>query len=87
MNSYNDLLVASIALVGSASALAAAIGPWQHPYRLRSIEHVVDRFGMPVARCVWILIAVVSLVAAVAIASGIRPGYAKPDQGLTAPAR
>ncbi|MEM6365583.1 MAG: hypothetical protein AAF745_14235 [Planctomycetota bacterium] len=78
MNPYNDLLVASIALIGSFLALAISLGPWTTPYRLRSISHVVDRYGMPAARCVWIMIALVSLFAGVAIAGGFRPSFAKP---------
>lgn len=78
MNSYNDMLVASIALIGSVFALAISLGPWTTPYRLRSISHVVNRYGMPAARCVWVVIALVSLFAGVAIASGLRPGFAKP---------
>lgn len=82
MNSYNDWFVAAVALIGSAAALAVGLGPWKTPYRLRSIAGIVDRYGMAAARSVWIGVAIVSLVAGIAIANGIRPGYAKPDQGL-----
>ncbi len=78
MNSYNDMLVASVALIGSFLALAISLGPWTTPYRLRSISHVVNRYGMTAARSVWIVIALVSLLVGVAIASGFRPGFVKP---------
>ena len=87
MISYNDLFVATIALIGSAAAIAVGIGPWRKPYRLRSIVSIVDRFGMTAARGVWIAIAIISLIAGIAIASGMRPGYAKPNQGLIDSAR
>lgn len=87
MNSYNDLFVATIAFVGSVSALAVGIGPWQSPYRLRTIGTIVDRYGMTAARAIWVLVAVISLVAGIAIASGIRPSYAQPDQGSVGSAR
>ncbi|MCA9136988.1 MAG: hypothetical protein KDB00_09515 [Planctomycetales bacterium] len=82
MNSYNDWFVATVALIGSAAALAAGLGPWENPYRLRTIAGVVDRYGMVVARAVWIVVAIISLIAGIAIASGVRPSYAKPDRGL-----
>ena len=81
MSSYNDLLVATVAFVGATLAFAAGVGPWTQPYHLRSIAFVVDRYGMTIARVVWIFVAIVSLVAGVAIATGIRPGYAQPNQG------
>jgi hypothetical protein len=87
MISYNDLFVSSIALIGSAAALAVGFGPWRKPYRLRSIAIIVDRFGMAAARGVWIAVALVSLIAAISIASGVRPGYAKPSQGSVDSAR
>jgi uncharacterized membrane protein YphA (DoxX/SURF4 family) len=87
MISYNDLFVSSIALIGSAAALAVGIGPWRNPYRLRSIAGIVDRYGMTAARGVWIFVAVISLIAGIAIASGIRPGYAQPNQGSIGSAR
>lgn len=83
MTSYNDLFVATVAIVGAALAFAVAVGPWQNPYRLRSIASVVERFGMSVARGVWIAVAIISLIAGIAIASGIRPGYAQPGHGQT----
>lgn len=79
MSSYNDLLVSTVALIASAAALAVGVGRWQNPYRLRTIATVVDRYGMTAARGVWIAIAIVSLIAGLAIASGMRPGYAQPN--------
>ncbi|QDV40916.1 hypothetical protein Enr13x_07530 [Stieleria neptunia] len=87
MTSYNDLFVAMVAFVGGALALAVAIGPWQQPYHLRSISRVVDRYGMSAARSVWVLVAIISLIAGMAIASGVRPGFAKPDQARNGSAR
>jgi len=82
MNSYNDLIVATVAFAGATLALASGIGPWPHPYRLRSIAGIVDRYGITAARCIWIGVAIVSLIAGIAILSGLRPGYANPDRGL-----
>ena len=87
MNSYNDFFVATVALIGAAGALIVGLGSWQTPYRLRTIAAIVDRYGMQAARCVWIAVAIVSLLAGIAIASGIRPGYAKPSQGSVDQAR
>ena len=78
MSNYNDLFVSSVAMIGSVSAFAVAIGPWQQPYQLRTIAAVVERYGMFAARVVWISVAIVSLLAGGSIASGIRPGYAQP---------
>ncbi|MCO8121315.1 hypothetical protein NHH03_06165 [Stieleria sp. TO1_6] len=82
MSSYNDLFVATIALIGSALAAAIGVGPWQPPYHLRTFAGIVDRYGKTTARAVWLLIAVVSLLAGIAIANGMRPGYAKPGPRL-----
>ncbi|OYP37029.1 hypothetical protein [Rhodopirellula sp. MGV] len=79
MINYNDLFVSSVAMLGSASAFAVAVGPWREPYRLRTIAMVVDRYGMTAARAVWISIALISLSAGVSIARGIRPGFAQPS--------
>jgi len=76
---YNDLFVAAVALVGSVTALAASVGPWTLPYRLRTFSAIADRFGMTVARAAWMVVAIVSLMAGIAIACGIRPGYAVPS--------
>lgn len=85
--SYNDLFVASIAFAGSATAFAVGIGPWKNPYRLRSIAAIVNRYGMTAARCLWIAIAIIALVTGIAIASGVRPEFSKPNQSLFGPAR
>ena len=87
MSSYNDMFVATVAMIASLSALAVSIGPWHAPYRLRSMAVIVERYGMTAARWVWVAVAVISLVAGVAIASGIRPSYARPDSGTIGSAR
>lgn len=79
MSNYNDLLVSAVALAASIAAFAIGVGPWQQPYRLRTIAAVLERFGTTAARLVWIALAIVSFVAGVAIAGGVRPGYAKPQ--------
>ncbi|PAY17199.1 hypothetical protein CKO51_22780 [Rhodopirellula sp. SM50] len=76
-----------VAFIGGVLALAVAIGPWQQPYHLRSIARVVDRYGMSAARSVWVLVAIISLIAGMAIANGVRPGYATPDQARSGSAR
>lgn len=85
--SYNDLFVASIALAGSATAFAVGIGPWGNPYRMRSIAAIVNRYGMIAARCLWITIAIIALVTGIAIASGVRPEFTKPNQSSFGSAR
>ncbi len=78
--SYEESLVGSLAVILSIIAAVIAIGPWSQPYRLRTIAAVKARFGKPAARAVWLLIAVASLVAGLAILSGVRPPYAAPLQ-------
>ncbi len=82
MNNYNDTFVAAVAIVGAVLAVAASLGPWKQPYQLRSIARINDRYGMNVARCVWMFVAIVSLIAGIAILGGIRPGYAQPGGGV-----
>ncbi|MEL6104718.1 MAG: hypothetical protein AAFU85_01720 [Planctomycetota bacterium] len=81
MSSYNDLLVAGVAVVGGVLALAASIGPWPAPYELRTMASIRDRYGMATARATWMLIALASLVVGIVIATGVRPGYAIPESG------
>lgn len=80
MSIYTDFVVAAVAILGGLIALAVGIGPWDRAYQLRSIARVADRFGMRAARVVWLLIALASLVAGIAIAGGIRPSYSQPDE-------
>ena len=87
MVNYNDWLFAGIAMVGSLLALAVSVGPWSTPYRLRTIASVADRYGMSAARLVWLVIAIVSMLAGIAIATGIRPSYARPQPPAFSPAR
>jgi uncharacterized membrane protein YphA (DoxX/SURF4 family) len=79
MTSYGDMLVSTIALVGAVAALLAGLGPWRQPYQLRSVAKVADRYGMTAARSLWIAVAIISMVAGVAIAAGVRPSYAQPS--------
>lgn len=77
-NQYTDLIVAAVAISGALVSFGIGVGPWEPPYKLRSIAPVVERYGLSAGRCIWIVIALVSLVAGMAIASGVRPGYARP---------
>ncbi|MDM4018740.1 hypothetical protein [Roseiconus lacunae] len=85
MINYNDLFVSCVAMLGSATAFAVGIGPWQEPYRLRTVAMIAQRYGMPAARMLWIAIAIISLVAGIAIARGIRPSYARPTPESVGP--
>lgn len=77
---YDEPLVGSIAIIIAVLALAAAVGPWSQPYRLRTFSAITQRFGKPVARGVWVAIAIASLTAGFAILAGVRPSYADPTQ-------
>ena len=78
--SYDEPLVGSLAIVIAIVAAAIAVGPWSQPYRLRTFSAISQRYGKPVARGVWIAIAVASLTAGFAILTGVRPSYADPVQ-------
>ncbi len=47
---YDEPLVAIVAISLALVAAAIAIGPWNGPYRLRTIDAVSNRYGKPVAR-------------------------------------
>ena len=76
----DEFLVGSIAVVVAILAVAIALGPWNSPYQLRTISAVNRRFGKPVARVVWLAIALASMAAGLAILGGLRPHYAVPAQ-------
>ena len=78
--SPDEILVGSIAVVIAVLSMAIALGPWIGPYQLKTISAVSRRFGKPVARGVWIAIALASFAAGLAILSGLRPHYAVPPQ-------
>ncbi|MFK8111399.1 MAG: hypothetical protein AB8B91_04335 [Rubripirellula sp.] len=78
--SYDETLVGCLAIIISIIAAAIAVGPWTEPYRLRSMATITEKFGKPVARGLWVAIAVALLTAGSAILSGLRPSYADPVQ-------
>ena len=78
ISSYNDEFVGALAIAISFITLAAGIGPWSPPYEIRSMLMIVEKFGKRAARILWVLIAIASLVAGIAVLSGIRPSYAQP---------
>lgn len=67
-------------MVFAVVAAAIAVGPWRGPYRLRTIATIHRRFGKPVARCVWLGLAITSLTAGTAILIDLRPPYAVPAE-------
>lgn len=75
---YDEPLVGSIAIVVALVAGAIAVGPWTEPYRLRTFSMICQRFGKPVARGVWVAIALALLTSGLAILTGMRPSYADP---------
>jgi hypothetical protein len=78
--SYDEVFVGSLAVIIAIVAAAIAVGPWDKPYRLKSIAAIGRRFGKRVARGVWVAIAVASLTAGFAILTGMRPSYTHPAQ-------
>ncbi|MEM8669991.1 MAG: hypothetical protein AAGG48_20860 [Planctomycetota bacterium] len=78
--SYDEPLVGSVAVILAIVAGAIAFGPWTKPYELRSFSTLTERYGKPVARGVWVAIALASLTAGLAILAGVRPSYAVPSQ-------
>jgi hypothetical protein len=81
---YDEPLVAGVAIALALIAAAVAIGPWNVPYRLRTIDAVSHRYGKPVARVVWVVVAVTMFATGLAIISGVRPTYAVPSQDVSA---
>ncbi|MEM0926029.1 MAG: hypothetical protein AAGJ83_08330 [Planctomycetota bacterium] len=76
---YNDWLVSGLAFVIAFAAAVVSVGSWESPYRLRSVRVIVERFGKSAGRAFWVVVAIVSMVSGVMIATGIRPGYAQPS--------
>lgn len=80
---YDEPLVAALAIGMALIAAAIAVGPWNGPYRLRSIDAVSNRFGKPAARAVWIAVAVTMFTTGLAIIKGVRPTYAIPADDVS----
>ena len=74
----DEFFVGCFALSLSMIATAIALGPWTAPYQIRSMLHLQREYGKPVARMVWLMIAIISGSCSVAILSGFRPDYASP---------
>lgn len=76
---YDEPLVAAVAIMLATIAVAIAIGPWNGPYQLRTIDAIKHRFGMSAARAVWVAVALTMFATGLAIISGVRPTYAIPS--------
>ena len=81
---YDEPLVAGVAIALALIAAVIAVGPWNGPYRLRTIDAVGHRYGKPVARAIWAAVAVTMFAIGLAIISGVRPTYAVPSQDVSA---
>ncbi len=79
---YDEPLVAAVAITLATIAVAIAAGPWSGPYQLRTIDAIRHRFGMSVARAVWVAVALTMFATGLAIISGARPNYAVPAKGV-----
>lgn len=80
--SYDESLVGAIAIIIAGISFAIGLGPWASPYQLPTIMAISKRFGKPVARGFWVVLALAALTAGVAILCGIRPNYAVPAPGI-----
>ncbi len=74
-----DTFVGGLSLLFGFVAAGIAAGPWDPPYRLRSIEAIQRRFGRAAARLAWLVLALTCFASAISILSGIRPSYAAPS--------
>lgn len=77
----DQIFVGSLAVTLALVAGAAAAGPWQKPYQLRSVRAVRRRWGKSAARALLLLVAAVLLAAGTGILLGVRPSYALPNGG------
>jgi Mg2+/citrate symporter len=77
LNSFDQPLVGSIALVIAAAACVVGFGPWEGPYQLSTFAAIDQRYGRRAARMVWIAIAAVLMTLGLAIISGWRPSYVR----------
>lgn len=82
---YDEFLVGVIALALAVLATGFATGPWATPYQLTSIANVQSRYGKHAARCIWLLIAILSGTSGAAILTGLRPSFASPPSQLDLP--
>ncbi|MEM6470830.1 MAG: hypothetical protein AAF802_14825 [Planctomycetota bacterium] len=76
---YNDWLVSSLAFVIALAAAVVSVSSWEPPFKFRTVRPIVERFGKPAGRLFWVCVAIISMIAGIMIAGGIRPGYAKPS--------
>lgn len=74
----DESFVGGLAIGVSLIAMAISLGPWQRPYRIRSMAAISSRFGKPTARGIWFLIAILAGGCGWSILNEIRPAYATP---------
>jgi hypothetical protein len=72
----DETLVGILAILIALASMAIAVGPWHRPYQLKNFAAICDRYGKPVARSIWLAIALAAFGSGLAILSGIRPSYA-----------
>ena len=71
----DQLLVGIITIMLAAGAFAAALGPWNWPYRFKLPNVIASRYGKHAARTFYIVAGVGLMLLGFAILSGIRPSY------------
>ena len=79
---YDEPLVGSLAIMLALVATAIAVGPWSGPYELRTFSAIGRRFGKPVARTVWVAIAITALAVGISVFTGFRPDFVNQDRSV-----
>ena len=69
-------LVGIIAMTFAILVAGVALGPWERPFHLRTLNALDDRFGRRPARTILAAIAAILAALAVAILMDLRPSYA-----------
>ena len=76
--SYDETFVGALAIILAIISTVIAVGPWDAPYQLKTVSLIAERYGKSAARGFWVVVAIATFAAGLAIVSGTRPAYVSP---------